>query len=325
MKSIVKLAILLLLSNLTNAQQNAQFNQYIFNGIYINPAYAGYREQVNVHAFYHKQFTGVEGSPTTLALALDGSVNNDNIGLALQISRDKIGAQENLLAYANYAYRIKLDNEGISRLAFGIGAGIVQLGINGSLLKPDEVEPNQPIGNQSTIMPDARIGAHYSNDKFYVGLSVDHLISSYIDASQYAFIPQLKPHYYLTGGMLLNLSEKINLRPSFLLKDDRGGPTSLDLNAFVILSDFIWLGGSYRTGVKLYNKDYLQRSLNKQNSVVAAVQFFKIPNFNIGYAYDISLGSLSGYSGGSHEISVAYFFNKRNRNNSKSMLTPRYF
>ncbi len=26
------------------AQQDAQFSQYMFNGIYINPAYAGYRK-----------------------------------------------------------------------------------------------------------------------------------------------------------------------------------------------------------------------------------------------------------------------------------------
>lgn len=303
------------------AQQDAQFSQYMFNGIYINPAYAGYKEQLNLYAFYRSQWTGVQGSPKTMSLALDAIANDGNVGLALQLSSDKLGAQSNLAAYANYAYRIRMNEDGSSRLAFGVGVGVIQLGIDGAKLNPNDPEPDQPTGTQSTTVPDARVGVFYSNNRFYAGFSADNLISQYINVERYAFIPQPKPHYYLTAGMLIPLTENVLLKPSFLLKDDRAGPTSLDLNAFFLLGERIWIGGSYRRGVKLYDKSYLQKDLSSQNSAIAALEFFATSNLKIGYAYDFSIGPLQGYSGGTHEISIGYYFKIK----KLRMLTPRYF
>ncbi len=313
--------ILLLFSKLAQGQQDAQFSQYMFNGIYINPAYAGYKEQLNIHEFYRNQWTGIQGAPKTMSVAIDAIANDGNVGLALQISSDRLGAQRNQSIYANYAYRIPMNKDGSSRLAFGLGIGVVQLGIDGAMLNPNDVEMEQPTGMQSSILPDARAGVYFANNRMYAGFSADNLVSQYIDVDKYAFIPQPKPHYYLTAGTLIPLSREILLKPSFLLKDDRGGPTSLDLNAFVILAEKLWIGGSYRTGVKLYSKDYLQKDLSQLNSVVAALQIFPNENLRIGYAYDYSIGPLQGYSGGTHEISIGYFFNKKNMR----MLTPRFF
>ncbi len=321
MKKILIIASLILLSKVSFGQQDAQFSQYMFNGIYINPAYAGYREQLNVHAFYRNQWTGLEGSPKTMSVAVDAIANSGNVGLALQLSSDRLGAQRNQSVYGNYAYRIRLNADGSSRLALGLGVGVVQLGIDGAMLNPNDFEVYQPVGMESTIVPDARAGVYFANDRFYAGVSADNLVSQYIDIDRYAFIPQPKPHYYLTAGMLVPLSKDVLLKPSFLLKDDRGGPTSIDLNAFVILNEKFWVGGSYRTGIKLYDKNYLQKDLSKMNSAVAAVQLFPSDNLRIGYAYDFSIGALQQYSGGTHEISISYFFNKKNTR----MLTPRFF
>jgi type IX secretion system PorP/SprF family membrane protein len=121
--------------------------------------------------------------------------------------------------------------------------------------------------------------------------------------------------------MLLPVSEAIQFKPSFLLRDDRGGPTSVDLNAFLLFKDKIWVGGSYRTGVKLYDKDYLQKVLMKRNAAVAAIQIFPVNNLRVGYAYDFSVGPLESYSHGSHEISIGYSFSKPD----VRMATPRVF
>ncbi|RYF21935.1 MAG: type IX secretion system membrane protein PorP/SprF, partial [Flavobacteriales bacterium] len=98
-------------------------------------------------------------------------------------------------------------------------------------------------------------------------------------------------------------------------------PTSLDVNAFVLLADRIWLGGSYRTAVKLYDKSYLQKDLAKQNSIVAMTEIFATPQLRIGYAYDHALNSLKGNAGGTHEISIGFYIKPKN----VKMLTPRYF
>lgn len=322
MKKIFLIGGLLTSLGLTvHAQQDAQYSQYMFNGIYINPAYAGYKEALNLHAFYRNQWTGIEGAPKSFSLAVDAVANDGNVGLALQVASDKLGAQENLSAYASYAYRIRLNEEGSSRLAIGLSAGIIQSGINGATLNPNDPETEMPTGLHR-ITPDARAGVFYSNDKYYAGFSVDNLlVQAFKNTGRFTWLPQTKLHYYLTAGMLVPVNEDIQLKPSFLLKDDRGGPTSVDLNAFILYRDIVWVGGSYRTGVKMYDKSYLQKNLMYRNSAVAAVEVFPIPNLRVGYAYDFSVGPLKSYSGGTHEISVGFTFNKQNIR----MATPRVF
>jgi type IX secretion system PorP/SprF family membrane protein len=322
MKKILLMVVVLLAgAQIVKAQQDAQFSQYMFNGIYINPAYAGYREQLNVQGFYRNQWTKMPGAPQTASLAIDAIANDNRVGLALQLSNDRLGAQRNLATYGNYAYRIPMNRDGSARLAFGLGVGFVQYGIDGSKLNPNDPEPYLPTGIQSKIMADVRTGVYYADDKFYAGLSADNLVSQFYKIPNSSLIPQPKPHYYLTAGMLVPLSEDVQLKPSFLIKDDRAGPTSLDVNAFLLLMEKVWIGCSYRTGVKLYNKSYLQSDLSQLNSIVVSAQLFSVQNLRIGYAYDISIGPLQGYSGSTHEISIGYFFKRRD----SRMLTPRYF
>ncbi len=322
MKRILLIAGLLTSLGLTvNAQQDAQYSQYMFNGIYINPAYAGYKEALNLHAFYRNQWTGIAGAPKSFSLAVDAIANDGNVGLALQVSSDKLGAQDNLSAYASYAYRIRMNADGSSRLAIGLSAGILQSGINGANLNPNDPETDMPAGLHR-LTPDARAGIFFANDKYFAGFSVDNLVvQAFKNTGRFTWLPQTKLHYYLTAGMLLPVNEDIQLKPSFLLKDDRGGPTSLDLNAFLLFKDIVWVGGSYRTGVKMYDKSYLQKNLMYRNAAVAAVEVFPVPNLRVGYAYDFSVGPLQSYSGGSHEISVGFTFNKQNIR----MATPRVF
>jgi type IX secretion system PorP/SprF family membrane protein len=309
MKSgIVLLGMLLLVGKLSFAQQDAQYSQYMFNGIYINPAYAGYKEVLNVHAYYRAQWTGIEGAPRSFSVAMDDIAYDGNVGWGVQVASDKLGAQSTQSVYASYAYRIRMNEEGTARLSFGLSGGVIQLGINGALLETLDPELDMPGGNQSTIVPDARAGVYYADERFYAGFSVDNLVAPHVNKSRYIYIPRPRPHFYLTAGALLTIGENIHFKPSFLLKDDRGGPTSLDLNAFVLFGEKIWIGGSYRTGVRVYEKNNLQKSLKNRNAAVAAIQIFPVQNVRIGYAYDFSVGQFETYNHGSHELSIGVSF-----------------
>lgn len=326
MKKTFILFLLTLFAFTVQAQQDAQYSQYMFNGIYINPAYAGYKEQLNMHSFYRNQWTGITGSPKSMSLAVDAIANDGNVGLALQVAADKLGAESSVSAYGNYAYRLRVGNSENSRLAFGLGVGVMQQRLDGDKLHARDAGDEMILktGNESVFVPDARAGVFYSDDRYYAGFSADNLIAQYIinqkNLSIYFQTP--KTHFYLTAGMLLPINQDVQLKPSFLLKDDRGGPTSLDINTFVLFGNKIWIGGSYRTAVKLYNKSYLQNDLQKTNSVVGMIEFFATDNIRVGYAYDQTLSKLSGYSGGSHEISIGITLKA---NQMVRMLTPRYF
>ncbi|UYQ95457.1 type IX secretion system membrane protein PorP/SprF [Chitinophaga horti] len=326
MRKIFVFALLLLsAAGKLAAQQDAQYSQYMFNGMYINPAYAGYKEVLNLHSYYRAQWTGIEGAPRSFSVAADGVVNDGNVGLGLQISSDKLGAQSTQSAYASYAYRIRMNEEGTSRLSLGLGVGVAQLGIDGSLMHTLDPEMEAPVGKQQTIVPDARAGIYYADERFFLGFSADNLVASRMSKGRFTYIPQPRPHFYLTGGMLMSLGENIHLKPSFLFKDDTGGPTSLDLNAFVLFGEKLWLGGSYRTGVKLYEKANLQKDLKNRNAAVAAIEVFPTADLRIGYAYDFAVGALQTYTNGSHEISIAFSLSRAASKAKGLVACPKFF
>ena len=300
------------------AQQDAQYSQYIFNAVYINPAYAGYRERLNLNATYRNQWTGINGSPKSFSFAVDALMPNERVGLSLIVSSDQLGAQKNLSAFANYAYRFPVDEDETSKLAFGLGVGAIQSGIDGTMLEAsDDNDVYIPLGMEKRIVPDVRAGVFFSTPKMYLGASVNNLIGKYLlDKKNLDFnFPTPEPHFYLTGGALVPLVEyEIDFKPVFLIKDDIAGPTVLDLNAFFLFKQKIWIGGGYRTGIKLYDKPAVVGNVRSPNALIGMAEVFVGDKLRIGYSYDHSLGSLSGYSGATHEISISWnFMNERER------------
>jgi type IX secretion system PorP/SprF family membrane protein len=298
------------------AQQDAQFSQYMFNGLYINPAFAGYKQDVYLNAFYRSQWTGLDGAPQTFSLAADGAIKDLKVGLGLLLTQDRIGAQSSFAGYANYAYRLQIGYDEDSRLAFGIGAGFVQNGLDGSKLHAVQADDSYiPTGNQTVILPDARLGLLYTNKRWFAGVSVDNVLSRMANGVKDKSImtPVPVPHFYLTGGTIFDVNEQTKIRPSFLLKDDFKGPTSLDINLFTLLGERIWIGGTYRTAVGLYNKPALQKGLQKSNAVIGVVEVFATDRLRVGYAFDYSLTPMQNYSYGSHELSIGIYLRPGNR------------
>src|SRR6476469_602047 len=89
------------------AQQDAQYSQYMFNSLVINPAYAGYKEAFNLSLLHRDQWQSVPGAPTTQSLVIDGTLASDKIGIGLSVVNDKLGIQNHFNAYANISYRLK--------------------------------------------------------------------------------------------------------------------------------------------------------------------------------------------------------------------------
>ena len=78
------------------AQQDAQFTQYMYNTININPAYAGSRGALSIFGLHRTQWVGLDGAPTTNAFSLNTPINNSNLGLGVSLVSDKIGQLETI-------------------------------------------------------------------------------------------------------------------------------------------------------------------------------------------------------------------------------------
>lgn len=308
------------------AQQDAQYSQYMFNSLVMNPAYAGYKEALNVSLLHRDQWVGFNGAPKTQSFVIDGAFfKNNNVGLGLAFVNDKAGLQGQTSAYLNYAYRLRM-NDDDARLAFGLAAGIGQFTINNDrAVVDDQSDPNFNGDRQSYFAPDAKFGIHYSNEKLYAGASVTTLFSKAINQQDLTEnnISRQSRHYFLTAGYLIDLNESIKFKPSFLIREDTKGPTNLDVNSFFLVKESMWIGASYRTGVNLWKKTDMNTGTFKQNSLVGAVELFVAKKFRVGYAYDYALSELNNHTNGTHEISLGMVLNTNKR--STAMLTPRYF
>lgn len=296
------------------AQQDAQITQYLFNGLYINPAYAGYKEDVYIQSYFRSQWVGLTGAPKSFAIAMDGTFS-ENVGLGGTISSDKIGAQSSLAAYLNYAYRIRVGQDEDSHLAFGLAAGLMQLSLDGSQLHAVTQGDNSvPVASQSMAMPDANVGIYYANSKWFTGFSATNILARYVNPNSAAnlLVPIPQPHFYLTGGTFIPLNDDVVLKPVILIKDDLKGPTTIDFDAFIILNERLTFGGFYRASAKLYQKN-LQNDLPKQNSFGVIADFFVTPGVRVGYSYDHTMNSFSAYNSGSHELSIGFYLNGKNR------------
>ncbi len=304
------------------AQQDPQYSHYMFNSLVINPAYAGYKENINVSAIYRAQWVSIPGAPRTQSVIADGSFYDDKVGLGISIVNDRIGLQGQLSFYGNYAYRLKIEDDGI--LALGLGVGVAQYSLNGDdATIQDPSDPNYAAGKVSYFVPDARFGVHYSNQKWYAGLSSTNLFSKSINYNNNTknLVATQGRHYFLTAGYLFEVNDFLKIKPSFLFKEDTKGPTNLDLTAFFLLKDRIRLGTSYRTGLRLWNKSNLSKDLSYANAIVGLVEYYTEKGWRIGYSYDYSVSSLNSVEKGSHEISLGYILNSK----KLRVLTPRYF
>jgi hypothetical protein len=119
---------------------------------------------------------------------------------------------------------------------------------------------------------------------------------------------------------VFDVGQSIKIKPSFLIKEDFHGPTNLDLNAFVLFSERIWLGASYRTGLNFLHEIDTEDEVNLSSAWAGIMEFYISPKLKLGYAYDVTLTGLNNFS--SHEISLSFFFLKKEETN---MLSPRYF
>ncbi|MDN3581056.1 PorP/SprF family type IX secretion system membrane protein [Mucilaginibacter flavus] len=328
MRQVIKIyllvAAMVFITLKLQAQQSIQFSQYVFNGLAVNPAYAGYKEDWTLNLSSRIQWVGINDAPKTGTVAVDGLTNttNQNVGLGLIATFDKLGPESTSSVYANYAYRLRLDELDTKRLCFGIGLGAIQYRLDGTKFNAtDDGDTNIPAGTQSNITPDIRFGIYYYTPNVYIGASVFNLLSGLGNTIDHLQQYKQQRTIYLTGGTMIPLNESIDLKPSILIKEDFKGPTNMDVSSSVVFNKRIWIGASYRTGVDLWHKSNLQSSLDKTDAVAGIVQFYISDNFRLGYSYDFTTSKLASSQSGSHELSLSISFPNKNGRE----VSPRYF
>ena len=296
-----------LLNTTAQAQQDPMISQYMFNGLFLNPAYSGSHKYFTSSLLHRTQWVDFSGAPKTALLAVDGLIpsQSNNMGVGLIVTHDRIGATEQTDIYGNYAYQLKL---GEGKLAFGLKAGA-----SNYIFKSDNVtvwDSNDGVftGRKNTWLPKLGFGTYYFAKNWYAGLSVPTLLAYdtkhdfNFDVNKSSF---LNRHYYAYGGYVFKLNQKLKLKPSSLIKYLPSAPLQADLNLNLLYDEQFWIGASYRT----------------KDAVVFMIEYQTNSRFRVGYAFDLTTTKIRKYSAGTHEIMIGYDFGK----DLIKVKTPRYF
>ncbi len=293
------------LTLVAHGQHSPLTSQYLFNGLLINPAYAGSRDALTASLVHRQQWVGFEGAPTTQIMSVHAPIGNRKLGLGVLAYNDHIGVSRESGIMTNYAYRIKFPQ---GKLAFGIGAGFTAFRADWQQVdvqQQNDISFSAP--STSKLRPNFSTGIYYYTKKYFVGASSPFvLMHGYTNSEGELTIGEQRSNVQpmLTGGYLLELTDDWKLKSSTLLRYRESSGAQADLSANFIFQDKVWLGVSYRSG----------------DAVIGMLEVLPNPQWRLGYSYDMGLSALRPYHYGSHELMVQYEFGYRIR-----VRDPRYF
>jgi type IX secretion system PorP/SprF family membrane protein len=304
------------------AQQDAAYSMYMFNGLFLNPAYAGSSEAISVMAIYRHQWAGLEGAPRTVNASVHMPFRRDQYAIGMTIVNDKLGLSNQFSVTPAFSYRLRIKQ---SRLCFGVQASFAYwYQNNNNAVLPSNIPDNAFSLNENLFVPNIGFGVYAYGKRYFAGFSVPHLLPSKLrdktGVSGYnTSIARVYNHYLVTGGYVFGKEASIvKVRPSILMKWQKGLPKNIpqfDINLALLFVERLWFGVGYRTGGDGQGSmKYAGQSVN------AFLQFKITQQLQAGYAYDAEMTALRKFNGGSHEIMIGYDFYY----NKKRYVTPRY-
>lgn len=297
------------------AQQDAGFSMYFFNPLYVNPGYAGSRELFSGTVVHRSQWIDMPGAPVTQSMSLHSAVPNSNVGLGLQFYNDNAGPLKNMGISLTYAYHLPVGEE--SKLSFGLTGMMNNIRVGWDAINIDQDYDNAFVSNAaSSWVPDASLGLYYYKERFYAGISVNHLLQSRFNLATApdANLAKFYRQYYLTSGIVIPLTDDLDFRPSILLKYVNAAPAVGEITASFILFQKLFIGGGYRVNKRI--------NMTGTDNMLVGIIEVEITNFlRLGYSYDYYLNRTGSYNSGTHEFMLGFDISGI----KTKMSSPRFF
>lgn len=292
-KIVLIIAIIVLNFIKTQAQQDPQYTQYMYNMSILNPAYAGSKDALSTGLLYRKQWVNIQGAPSTFTFFAHSPIGK-NVGLGLSVISDQIGPVNEQNIYGDFSYTLNLGEK--HKIAFGIKAGATFHKVNlFSQVYTHVPDANDPAFAENTNSSFFNIGTgiFYYTDKYYIAASVPNFMKAkYLDFDGRKFGSEEK-HYFITGGYVFTINPNFKLKPFAMAKSSFKSPVSIDASMNALLNNKLEFGITYRL----------------EDSFGTMINFAINPNLRIGYAYDHLMSDLKVSTTSSHEIILLYDIN----------------
>lgn len=276
------------------AQQDPLYSQYFNNPMLINPAFAGSMDRLFLGVAYRSQWGGIDGAPTSFNFNGHIALADNKVGAGLVVVQDKAGDIKNNFYGGSASYRIKLTN---STFFFGMQLGAVQYSSDQDGLNIQN--PDDRFAPFTETKFNTGVGVLLKSDRYSVGLSVPQLIANSASLGGQS-IQVYSQNYYLFGSYVFNINERIEFKPSTLLRFTSGSTPAVDVNANFTFN-------------KLYTAGILFRNLNTTGILLQGI----MKNARLGYVFELPLkGSSLNFN--THEISLALSLDVLSNHNHSS-------
>jgi len=294
-KNILKIVAILLFGSLY-AQQEPNYSLYRYTMNVINPAYAGADGNTSLTSNIRSQWATVQDAPETQSFFYTQPIGN-KIGIGLSIVSDQVFIESQTSFNIDFSYRLQVSEA--TNLFLGLKAGGSSYDIDRNNLANIGLPSDPALSNIDTgFRPNFGAGAYLMHDKYFLSLSVPHILSSErIDKSEGRVTQATQEaHVYLSGGYNFDLSTNTEFRPSTMVRYVSGSPISLDLTAAFRFYNRFEIGASYRT-----------------DEAISGLLMLNVADWmDVGYAYESSTrDEISNNSNGTHEVLVRFNFKNK--------------
>jgi type IX secretion system PorP/SprF family membrane protein len=289
----------------TLAQQDPMYSLYMFNGLTVNPAYAGSASGTVVNLHSRQQWVGMEGAPKTMSANLSTRYFRDQLGTGLNFYNDRIGVFNRNVLSLSQAYHLRLSKVIVSG---GLQVSLEQWRANfsGANSSVDGVIDPTFQGNLAQSNLNIGAGVYVYNNRFWVGYSVPHLMKTQWSKTTTALTPAYQTvHQFASAGMVIPFHSRWEFKPSVLAKIQEKSGVNVEADAMVYYNRILGIGGGYRMG----------------SAYIGLVEFQLGKYARLMYAYDRSQGSMEKFTYGSHEFMLKFFLS----NNYRGQDSPRMF
>jgi type IX secretion system PorP/SprF family membrane protein len=297
-----------------HAQQDPQFTQYMFNSLYITPAFAGVEGVTQLTAIHRSQWAGYQssfndgGAPTTQMVSFNSPIYKLRSGFGVTAVNDRLGPQTNQELHGMFAYHLGVKD---AKLSFGVKVGVYSQSINYDQYRAihrDDPLLEDKTGKESQLRPDVGFGLFYRAEKFYLGAGINHLTKAEFDFNVNDARNALENHMNFTGGYYYEVNFDLTLNPTVLVKTDFK-EYSFDLGVIAMLKDKMWAGLTFREA-EAFNAMF-------------GYSFLKDNALRLGYAIDVVFQDPEAKENFSHELLLSYQLPVY-ATGKKVVRTPRY-
>jgi len=318
----------------SKAQFDTQLSNYWATVNYFNPACAGLTGDLEATFLNRMQWVGIEGAPRTTILtaqmpySLFGKVH----GVGASVYNDRSGLFSVSMYAGQYAWKKKMLKGDFSA---GLQIGYINQSFDGTKVeipdddyhdKNDEAIPASLVSGTSI---DAAAGLFFSREKWFAGLSVNHILSPSINLTD-MYVFEIPRSYYFIAGYNIQLSNPLlELRPSLLVKTMEMSSLYLDGDSLVEKVETNTLKAMLRntqvdiTLRMIYNKLFWGGLSWRKGDALTFMLGGRFNMIEVGYAYDFPISQIIKESTGSHELFIRYTMeidlNKKVKNKHKSV------